>query len=598
MSLTRSEIPDQYKWNAESVFPNRDAWRAELESALAEMSKIDGFRGRLHESAAVLADLLDVLLPLRNRLYTLQMYAVFAMSVDSSDSEAVGMVGQNSSALGRFAAAASFFEPELIAVGRETLTAWIASEPRLNVLAHYADDLFRKQEHVRSAEVEEVLGLAQEPLRAIDDPNDQLTGADIRFAPAIDSAGSEYVVSQSTWEKLRQSPDRALRESSMNSYADGYLAFKNTLTANYLAAVKRDVFYARARRFSSSLEAALSENNIPVDVFHTLIETYKQNIGTWHKYWAIKRRVLGVDQLKVYDIWAPLTQNDPVIPYEQAVDMIAHGMKPLGDEYADTLRHGCLHDRWVDVYPNTGKRQGAFSYGTPGTHPFIMTSYADDLFSMSVLAHELGHSMHSYHTWKHQPALYAEYSLFVAEVASNFNQAMVRAHLMKTRADNRDFQIALIGEAMYNLHRYFFIMPILAQFELEVHARVERGDSITPDDLNALMADLFAEGYGGEVDWERERIGITWATFSHLYANFYVFQYATGISAAHALSAPILAGEAGAAERYIQFLSAGSSLYPIDALKLAGVDMSTPVAVERTFETLAGYVERLDQLTR
>jgi oligoendopeptidase F len=303
-----------------------------------------------------------------------------------------------------------------------------------------------------------------------------------------------------------------------------------------------------------------------------------------------------VETLHPYDIWAPLTDSNPAVPYAQGVEWIAQGMQPLGDEYVTALRRGCLEERWVDVYPNQGKRQGAFSFGTPDTHPFIMMSYTDNLTSMSTLAHELGHSLHSYFTWKHQPFAYAEYSLFVAEVASNFNQAMTRAHLLKAQTDPA-FQIPLLEEAMYNFHRYFFIMPTLARFELEVHERVERGQGLTADDLNNLMADLFTEAYGGEMHIDRDRVGITWATFGHLYSNFYVFQYATGISAAHALAAPILAGDTDAARRYVEFLSAGSSLYPVDALKHAGVDMTTPQAVETAFATMAGYVDRLETLT-
>jgi oligoendopeptidase F len=261
------------------------------------------------------------------------------------------------------------------------------------------------------------------------------------------------------------------------------------------------------------------------------------------------------------------------------------------------LRRGCLEDRWVDVYPNQGKRQGAFSSGSKGTHPFIVMSYNENLNSVSTLAHELGHSMHSYLTWQHQPVVYSDYSLFVAEVASNFHQAMVRAYLLKTNPAPA-FQIAVIEEAMFNFHRYFFIMPTLAIFELELHERVERGEGLTADALIALMADLFDDGYGGEVHVDRERAGITWAEFGHLYANFYVFQYATGISAAHALAKSILDGRPGAAEAYLSFLSAGNSLYALDALKLAGVDMATPGAVEQTYAVLSDYVDRLDHLTR
>jgi len=260
------------------------------------------------------------------------------------------------------------------------------------------------------------------------------------------------------------------------------------------------------------------------------------------------------------------------------------------------LRRGCLEQRWVDIYPNEGKKLGAFSYGAPGTYPFINMSYANTLGSLSTLAHELGHSMHSYLTWQNQPQVYSSYSMFVAEVASNFNQAMVRANLFKTNSDP-NFQIALIEEAMDNFHRYFFIMPTLARFELETHQRIERGEPLTADIMIGLMADLFSEGYGSEMHVDRERVGITWATFPHLYSNYYVFQYATGISAAHALAGRILEGANGAAEAYLGFLKAGSSLYPVDALKRAGVDMATPEAVERTYGVLAEYVDRLDKLT-
>jgi oligoendopeptidase F len=270
-------------------------------------------------------------------------------------------------------------------------------------------------------------------------------------------------------------------------------------------------------------------------------------------------------------------------------------MRPLGEEYVSTLRRGVLEDRWVDIYPNQGKRAGAFSSGTFGTHPFIMLNYNDDIYSMSTLAHELGHSMHSYYTWRTQPQVYANYTLFVAEVASNFNQAMVRAHLLNTNSDP-DFQIAVIEEAMSNFHRYFFIMPTLARFELEIHQRVERGEALTAESLNALMTELFREGYGDEVVIDADRIGITWAQFpTHLYSNFYAYQYATGISGAHTLAAGVLEEGPAAAERYLSFLKAGGSLFPLDALKLAGVDLSTPEPVEKTFAILAQMVGRLEQ---
>src|SRR5690606_17999554 len=400
----------------------------------------------------------------------------------------------------------------------------------------------------------------------------------------------------STITHLLHHADREVRRTAWESYADGYLAFKNTLASNLTASIKRDVFYARARRYRSSLEAALFENNIPPAVFHNLLDTYRKHLPTWHRYWRVRRQALGLSDLHPYDIWAPLATQQPEVSYTQAVEWIAAGMQPLGEAYVSALRQGCLQDRWVDVYPNRGKRQGAFSFGWRGTHPFIVMSFANDLASMSTLAHELGHSMHSYLTWRNQPMIYSDYSLFVAEVASNFNQAMVRAYLLE-QFQEPQFQIAVIEEAMNNFHRYCFIMPALARFELEMHERVERGQGLTADAMSAYMADLFEEGYGGEMVVDRDRVGITWAQFSHLYTAYYVYQYATGISAAHALAAPILRGEPGAAERYLQFLSAGGSLYPIDALKLAGVDMESPEAVEQTFAVLSDYVDRLARLT-
>jgi oligoendopeptidase F len=278
------------------------------------------------------------------------------------------------------------------------------------------------------------------------------------------------------------------------------------------------------------------------------------------------------------------------------VDWVVEGMRPLGDEYVEALRKGVTRDRWVDVYPNIGKRSGAYSTGSPDTFPLILMSFNDDIYGMSTLAHELGHSLHSYFTFKTQPRVYADYSLFVAEVASNFNQALVREYLLSSN-DDRDFQISVIEEAMSNFHRYFFIMPTLARFELEIHDRAWRGEALTADGMIALMADLFAEGYGDVVTDDRERTGITWAQFpTHLYANFYVYQYATGISAAHALAKGVLEQRPGAAENYLSFLRAGGSVYPLDALKMAGVDMMSTEPVERGFQEMGAMVDRLAQL--
>ncbi len=593
----RSEIAHEHTWNAESVFATTADWKAEYQAINEGLSALNEYPGTLGVSPTRLADWLDTVSGLGRRVEKLYFYARMSVAVETTNQEAIGMTGQAGGLFARFGAAAAFADPEILSLGRDTVLSWVRGEERLKIYEHHFDNLFRKQKHVRSGEVEQILAMAGEPFSAVDSTEEMLTSADMTFKPATTSSGESVEVGQGNIGTFLAGADREARRTAWESYADSYLSLKNTLTSNYTASVKRDIFYSSARLYDSALEASLFDDNIPGEVFYNLIEVFKKNLPTWHKYWAVRRRALGVDKLEPYDIWAPIAKENPKVDYAQSVEWISEGLKPLGDDYVNALRQGCLQDRWVDIYPNKNKTAGAFSYGTYDTFPFILMSYDDTLGAMSTLAHELGHSMHSYLTRHNQPYAYGDYSLFVAEVASNFNQAMTRAHLFEAN-DDPQFQIALIEEAMDNIHRYFFIMPTLARFELEVHSRVERGEGITADDLINLMADLFEEGYGGQMHIDRERVGITWAQFGHLYANYYVFQYATGISAAHALSARILEGVPNAAEDYVKFLSTGSALYPVDALKLAGVDMATPAPVEKAFAILADYVERLDQLTR
>lgn len=594
--LPRSEIPTQYTWDTEAVYASHAAWEAELARVAAWLPELAAAQGQLGASPAGLAEWLDAAEQLMNAVARLYFYASMFHNVDTADQAAVAdhdrAIGLYSRAIGALA----FAEPELLGIGFDTLRRWVAEQPRLAVYAHYFDRLERRQAHVRSAEVEELLGQVREPFSGASGIHSILADADLRFAPAHTSSADTVELAQGNISALLTSPDREIRRTAWESYADAHLAMQNTMAACLATGVKQDVFMARARRYGSSIEASLAANTIPVEVFHNLIATYRRNLPTWHRYWSLRRRALGYDALYAYDIKAPLTDKMPSVPLERSIEWICAGMRPLGEEYVAVMRDGLLEQRWVDVYPNQGKRMGAYSHGVHGTHPYILMSYNDDIFSMSTLAHELGHSMHSYLTWQNQPLVYSDYSLFVAEVASNFNQAMVRAHLLDTDRD-RDFQIAVIEEAMANFYRYFFIMPTLARFELEIHERVERGEALTAASMIDLMADLLQEGYGDEVQLERARAGSTWCQFStHLYSNFYVFQYATGIAAANALAADILAGQDGAVEHYLDFLKAGGSLYPLDALKLAGVDMATPAPVDRAFEVLASYVARLEDL--
>ena len=449
--------------------------------------------------------------------------------------------------------------------------------------------------------MEQTLALAADALRSASRIHGILTDADLTFTPAIDSEGVEREIGQSTIGKLLLDPDAHTRQSAWESYADSHLAHKNALAQCLSTGVKQNVFVARVRGYESALHAAIEPNDLPVSVFTALLDAFEKHLPTWHRYWNLRARLLNTGALAPWDVKAPLGES-PKVSYAQSVEWIAEGMAPLGAEYVEVLKRGAGPERWIDWTVNRGKRMGAFSSGTVGTHPYILMSYNDDLFSLSTLAHELGHSLHSYYSRLSQPYVYAGYGLFAAEVASNVNQAMVRAHLLEKFDGDKALTLGVLEEAMSNFHRYFFIMPTLARFEREIHARVWRGEALSAKGLIALMANLFAEAFGPEATaaWTpetRERVGSTWMQFStHMYANFYVWQYATGIAGANAIVERIRNEGQPAAQDYLGFLNAGGSRYPLDALKSAGVDLTSPEPVEAAFGVMASYIDRLEAL--
>ncbi len=594
----RREVDPKYTWNARSVFESARDWEAALQDVVeCRIPEFTAYQGRLADGAATVAEAFEALNELVKQGEHVLTYGFLSYAVDTEDQNAARMLSRAEGMYSQMLAAIAFFDPELLDIGEDRLREWMEAESRLAVCRHYVENVFRNQEHIRSQEVEELLGMVSEPFSTTSNTGSKLRDADFTFQPTVSSDGETLPVTQGTVEELLKRHDREIRRTAWEHYADTYLAFKNTLAGNLEASVKQNVFFMHARKHRTTLEASLFANNIPKDVFYNLLETFKKHLPLWHRYWRLRREALKVDTLHPYDIWAPLSHYQPAVSYEQSIDWICQGLAPMGEEYVAALRQGALADRWIDVYPNQGKMSGAFSAGSPGTHPFIVLSYTGDISSLSTVAHELGHSMHSYLTWQNQPPMYGEYSMFVAEVASNFHQAMIRAYLLKEKPEPA-FQIPLLEEAMENFHRYFFLMPTLARFELDIHERIEQGQGVTADDMNSLMADVFSEGYGGEMHVDRERVGITWAAFQHLYSDYYVYQYATGISGAYALSNRILSGEENAVEAYLNFLKAGNSRYPLDILKEAGVDLTTPQPVEEAFNALSGMIDRLETLVR
>lgn len=593
----RSELDEKYTWNLAGIYPNKGAFEADIKRVEEALPGLGSFRGHLGDSAQKLLAWFRAYEETMIRAQQIMVYGNMLSDSDTTNQEALAMKDQGRDVYSTFAAAVAFAEPELLQIPQDRVEQFMQEEPALQAYQHYFDALWKRREHVRSPEVEQALAMASNALDSSRTTHGILADADLDYG-TVQTAGGPVKIAGGTINALLRDPDKRVREEAWDKYADACLTYKNTFASCIAGGMKKDVFYARAHNYPSALDAALANNFIPREVYDNMLETARRKLPIWHKYWRVRAHALGEDKFHPYDVFAPIAKEQPALSFEQSVDMICSGMSPLGEDYVTPMRQGLLQDRWVDVYPNQGKRSGAYSSGAYGTNPFILMSYTGDLESMSTLAHELGHSMHSYLTRKNQPPVYSRYGMFVAETASNFNQAMVRGHLLKTNNDPQ-FQIALIEEAMYNFHRYFFIMPILARFEKEIHERVERGEALTADGLISLMAQLFREGYGPDAEMDEQRVGITWAQFpTHMYLNFYVYQYATGISAANALANRILEGTPGAADDYKSFLKAGGSIYPLDALKMAGVDMTSPEPIEQAFNILEGYINRLETLTK
>jgi len=599
-TISRQDVPIESTWNRESVYPSWDEWEADYTTALEELPQLSKYAGNLSRGPSILVEWFEIRSRQWRRMMKLFLFARMAVAVDMGDEQAKSHYGQSIGLDSKFKAVTAFAEPELMEIGKD-LIAWTKVEPRLDVYRHYFEDLIRLQPHKRSAEVEEILGMLKEPFDGTEITAQELTNTDMIFANATDDQGISHPVQQATITPSGiQSPDRVHRRTAWESFCDSHLAYKNTLASNYINHVKQRVFMARVRGYDSVLEMMLSPANLPTKVFDTLINTFHKNLPIWHRYWEVKRKVLNVDQIHPYDIWAPIVKNPPVISYQQAVDLICEALSLLGEEYITIMRRGCLQERWVDYAPSKGKMQGAASSLRIEMPPFIFMGFNGSLMSMSVLAHELGHSMHGYYTDENQPGEYNNFEVIsstVAETASNFHQAMLRAYLRKVKGSDRDFQIALIDEALFNFHRYFFTMPTLARFEYEVYNRAQKDQPLNASILNQIMMDLYAEGYGETMVDDPERSSITWAQFLHLYEPFYTFEYAVGISAAHALADGVLSQEPNASQNYLKFLSAGASLDAMDLFNLAGVDMSSPEPVEQAYSILADIIERLEVLT-
>ncbi|MEB4859739.1 MULTISPECIES: oligoendopeptidase F [Priestia] len=590
---SRSEIKVEDTWKLEDIFASDDAWEKEFEEVKALIPKMEKFKGKLGESAQTLYDALQEQDELTMRVSKLYTYAHMRYDQDTTNSFYQGLNDRIKTLYTQIASALSYVTPEILSIEESKIKQYMAEHKELKLYAHALDEITRERPHILSESEEALLAQASEVLGSSSNTFGMLNNADLEFPSIKDENGEEVEITHGRYIRFLESSDRRVREEAFKAVYETYGKFKNTFASTLSGTVKKDNFSARVRHYNSARHSALSTNNIPEEVYDNLVKTVNDNLHLLHRYIDLRKKVLGIEELHMYDLYTPLVKDVKMeVTYEEAKDYILKGLKPLGEDYLNVLKEG-FENRWVDVHENKGKRSGAYSSGTYGTNPYILMNWQDNVNNLFTLAHEFGHSVHSYYTRKTQPYPYGDYSIFVAEVASTCNEALLNDYLLK-KIDDEKQRLYLLNHYLEGFRGTVFRQTMFAEFEHDVHVRAQNGEPLTPELLTKLYYDLNKKYFGDNLVIDEE-IGLEWARIPHFYYNYYVYQYATGFSAAAALSKQILEEGDAAVERYVGFLKSGSSDYPIEVLKKAGVDMTTSQPIE---EALAVFEEKLTEMER
>lgn len=589
----RSEADPKYTWALEDVYANNDVWKADLEKARALPAQLAAYKGHLGDSAQKLLEFLQLGDGISVLFDSLYGYAQRRSDEDTANSLYQGMTSQAMSAMVAVDAASSFETPELLAIPDDKLEQFYQEEPALETYRLALTRIRSKRAHILSDAEEKLLAAAGEMSQAPDSVYSVFADADLKFPSATDKDGNSHPVTHGTYIPLMHSADRVLRKSAFASLYSVYGQFRNTAAALLSAQVKQLKFYADARKYDSTLQASLDGNYVPTEVYTNLISAVHENMAPMYRYVDLRRKLLGVDELHMYDLYTPIVSDvDVNIPYEEAKQTVYDALACMGDDYRAILKEG-FDNRWIDVYENVGKCSGAYSAGLR-KHPYVLLNYSGTLDSMFTLAHEMGHAIHSYLSNKHQPVAYSNYSIFVAEVASTCNEALLMQHLLKT-TKNKKRRAYLINYFLEQFRTTLYRQTMFAEFELEINRRNERGESLTAESLNALYHELNQQYFGDGIVIDEE-IDLEWARIPHFYYDYYVYQYATGYSAAIALSRRILKEGAPAVKDYIHFLSGGCSTDPISLLRGAGVDMASTAPIHDALQLFDELITEMEQL--
>ena len=589
----RSEADPKYTWALEDVYANNDLWKADLEKARALPAQLAAYKGHLGDSAQKLLEFLQLGDGISVLFDSLYGYAQRRSDEDTANSLYQGMTSQAMSAMVAVDAASSFETPELLAIPDDKLEQFYQEEPALETYRLALTRIRNKRAHILSDAEEKLLAAAGEMSQAPDSVYSVFADADLKFPAATDKDGNTHPVTHGTYIPLMHSADRVLRKSAFESLYSVYGQFRNTAAALLSAQVKQLKFYADARKYDSTLQASLDGNYVPTEVYTNLISAVHENMAPMYRYVDLRRKLLGVDELHMYDLYTPIVSDvDVDIPYEEAKQTVYDALACMGDDYRAILKEG-FDNRWIDVYENVGKCSGAYSAGLR-KHPYVLLNYSGTLDSMFTLAHEMGHAIHSYLSNKHQPVAYSNYSIFVAEVASTCNEALLMQHLLKTTKDKKR-RAYLINYFLEQFRTTLYRQTMFAEFELEINRRNERGESLTAESLNALYHELNHQYFGDDIVIDKE-IDLEWARIPHFYYDYYVYQYATGYSAAIALSRRILKEGAPAVKDYIHFLSGGCSTDPNSLRRGAGVDMASTTPIHEALQLFDELITEMEQL--
>lgn len=589
MQKERKDIDPKDKWDIFHIFESDEMWEEEYKRAEELISKLKAYKGKL--SLENIGKCLKDMEEAKEVADKVCVYAGLRANEDATDAEHQGMDLRSQRLTSLLAEAVAFFEPELTALPEKELREKIET-PELKTYKHYIENILRTSKYVLSPDKEEMLAKAYEVLCTPSNVFYMADNADMVFTDAVNSKGDSLPLTHGTYISYLSESDRVLRKSAFENLYRSYKALKNTLSAVYTSSLKADIFASEVRGYKDSLYAALYPENIPVEVYTSLIDTVNEALPLLHRYMKLKKKALGVEELHFYDIYAPVVQiEEKKYSFEEAAEIVKKAVEPLGEEYLSVFTKGIEEEGWIDKYENKGKRSGAYSWGCYGTKPYVSLNFNYDIDSVYTLIHEMGHSMHSYYTWKNQPNVYSEYTIFVAEVASTVNEALLTRYFLATEKDEKK-RLYYIENFLEQFRTTLFRQTMFAEFELEVHKKTEAGEALSFEDYCNIYMELNKKYYGDALCYDKQ-IAWEWMRIPHFYTAFYVYQYATGFSSAIALSDMIL--NKNGKDAYLEFLKKGSSAYSIDILKDAGVDLTKPDTVKEAMKVFGELLEEMEE---